>query len=238
MTAALQARRELRRRAHQLALATPGFHEVITVNDDFTDELSDVRFLLRTREPLALGAQESKMTDYRDRLDDRWGVRQRMDDEASAGVAVIWDRTRVRSVGASKNQPSLRGHGYRPLVVPRHGEDMLTRGVVWQDLELRTGGVFRKASAHRPPARHRHLWPIFDDCLEGWLEASPIPVVLSMDDNQPGGPDLDDDHWKWRGIGIDGFTTDLRIPSVYELDHRNSDHRPVSGALRTAGLPS
>lgn len=237
MTAALQARREIRRRTHSASLRLPGVHEVITVNDDFTDALSDVRYLLRTREPLALGTQESKRTDYREQLDDRWGVRQRMTDDSTAGVAVVWDRQRAKVAGPNRNRVGLLGHGYRELVVPHHGEDMLARGIVWQDLELRDGGgLFRIASTHRPPQRHRHLWSPFDDALEAWLERSLVPVVLCTDANQPGGPNVSD--WRWRGIGIDGFTTDLRIPSVLELDRRNSDHRPVSGALWTGGLPS
>lgn len=239
MTTALQARREVRRHAHGALLALPGVHEVITVNDDFTDALSDVRYLLRTRKPLVLGAQESKRTDYRAQLDDRWGVRQLMTDESTAGVAVVWDRQRAKATGGTRNHPRLLGSGYKPLVVPTHGEDMLTRGIVWQDLELvHDGGIFCMASTHRPPQRHAHLWPEFDDALEAWLEARPVPVVLATDNNQAGGPNVDDDHWRWRGIGIDGLVSDLRVLSVFELDYRNSDHRPVSGALRTAGLPS
>ncbi len=234
MTAALQARRQARRVAHNAALSLPYAYEAITVNDDFTDALSDVRYLARTRRPLVIMTQESKRTDYRQRLDDGWGVTQRMTDDSTAGVAVIWNRGLVRAIGTTNNRPSELGRGYLPLVVPVHGEDMLTRGVVWQDLEVRTSGYrFRLYSTHRPPQRHRHLWPAFDDNLEQFIEASPIPVLGGTDNNQPGGPDVDDDLVRWCGIGIDGFTTSpgLRVLSVYELDHRNSDHRAVSGAV-------
>lgn len=233
MSAALQAKREERRRAHTSQLRRTGFHEVITVNDDFTDDLSDVRYLARTRRPAVIDAQESKRTDYRQVLDLSWGVRQRLTDDSTAGVATIWDRKILDAIGESRDRVGQIGYGYLPLVEPHHGEDMLTRGIVWQDLEvLATGFRFRSASTHRPPQRHDHLWPIFDDHLEAWLDASPLPVLVGTDNNQPGGPNVDDNLARWKGIGIDGFLGDIQVTSVYELDQRNSDHRPVSGAAR------
>lgn len=234
MSAAVQARRQVRRVAHNAALSLPHAYEAVTVNDDFTDALSDVRFLARTRRPLVLMAQESKRTDYRQKLDPGWGVTQRMTDDSTAGVAVVWNRGLASAIGTTKDRPVMLGKGYVPLVVPRRGEDMLTRGVVWQDLELRTSGFrFRVISYHRPPQRHRHLWPAFDDNLEQFIEASRLPVLGGADNNQPGGPNIADDLLRWRGIGIDGFTASpgIRVLSTYELDRRNSDHRPVSGAV-------
>lgn len=235
MNTGLAAARRERRTAHEWQLRRAGFHEVITVNDDFTDELTDVRYLARTRRPLIMDVQESKRTDYRKILDDGpdgWGVRQRLADDSTAGVATIWDRQLVTAIGDTRDQASRLGFGYAPLVVPHNGEDMLTRGIVWQDLKLAaTGFRFRSASTHRPPLRHRHLWPVFDDHLEAWLEDSPLPTLVGTDNNQPGGPNVPDD-WRWKGIGIDGFFGDIVVSSVYELDRRNSDHRPVSGAAR------
>lgn len=230
-----RARRALRRVRHAALLARPSVYEVVTVNDDFTDQLSDVRHLARTRRPLLLLTQESKRTDYRRILGDSWGVRQRLTDDSTAGVAVIWDRRRVKPVGDARDRPPRLGGGYVPLVVPNRGEDMLTRGVVWQDLEVvATGYRFRGYSTHRPPARHRHLWPRFDDHLEAFIAASPLPVLGGTDNNQAGGPDIDDSLARWHGVGIDGFTTSPgpRVVSVYELDRRHSDHRAVSGAVR------
>lgn len=216
--------------AHHTALALPGMGEAITVNDDYTDSLSDVAYLCRTRRPLLVDAQESKRTDYRTRLDDRWGVRQRMTDDSTAGVAVIWDRHHADAIGAARDRPLQIGFGYVPLVVPRRGEDMLTRGIVWQDLEvIETGFHFRSGSTHRPPRRHSHLWPAFDDQYEEWLDASPLPVLVGMDGNEPGGPNVSA---RWRGIGIDGFSGDLTVASVLELPRRNSDHLAISGAVR------
>lgn len=230
-------RRQARRLAHNTALLLPDIAEIITVNDDFTDHLSDVRHWARTRRPLALAVQEGKRTDYRDLLGPRWGVRQRQQDDSTRGVAVVWDRDQAERAGHAQHTPRQIGGGYRPLVAPRRGDDMLTRGVVWQDLELLDGGILRVASTHRPPQRHNHLWRTFDAQLEDWLAASPVPVVLGLDNNQVGGPDLDDEHWAWRGVGIDGFTSDLPIRSVYELAKRNSDHRAVSAAVDVKRLP-
>lgn len=230
-----QAARQIRRGKHAVILRRDGFHEVITVNDDFTDELTDLRYLARTRKPLAMAGQEVKETDVRALLDDGWGVRQRLTDDSTRGVCVVWNRDLARAIGRTKNRPSTIGDGYLPLVKPGPRDGMLTRGVVWQDVEVLTGERFRIASAHRPPARFRHLWPAFDDNLEAFLQASPLPVVLGTDNNQVGGPDVDPDY-KWRGIRIDGFVTDAAIPSVYELAYRSSDHRPVSGALSLASL--
>lgn len=234
MSARAQVRRQARRGAHNATLALPFVYEAITVNDDFTDALSDVRHLARTRRPLVLMAQESKRTDYRARLDDSWGVTQRMTDDSTAGVAVIWNRGLVSAIGGTRDRPAMLGRGYVPLVVPRNGEDMLTRGVVWQDLEVRTSGFrFRIYSTHRPPQRHRRLWPAFDDNLEAFIEASPLPVLGGTDNNEPGGPDVDSALLRWRGIGIDGFTASpgVRVLSTYELQRRHSDHRAVSGAV-------
>lgn len=222
--------RPLRRAAHTTALALPRVLEVISVNDDFTDRWTDVPALARDRDPLAIGAQESKETDYRKRLGKQWGVRQRMDDDATSGVAVIWNRSRAHSIGITRDRPEHIGHGWQVLVEPLPGDDMLARGIVWQDLAIKGWPArVRIASTHRPPQRHRHLWDTFDDRLEAWLETSPIPVVVCMDANEAGGPNVDR---RWRGIGIDGFLTDLTIPSVYELAPARSDHRPVSGAVR------
>ncbi|WP_210651357.1 hypothetical protein [Nocardioides sp. SYSU D00065] len=225
--------RAARRARHGQLLRRGDVHEVITVNDDFTDHVTDVPHLARTRQPLLILTQESKRTDYRQRLDDdAWGVRQRMSDDATQGVAVVWNRQLARAIGSGMNRPRNLGAGWIPLAVPDRGDDMLVRGIVWQDLQLRDGGQrFRAASTHRPPARHRDHWAEFDDQLEAFLDASPIPVLVGSDNNQAGGPDIDPDY-RWRGIGIDGFLGDIAVRSVYELAKRHSDHRAISGAAQ------
>lgn len=225
-----RARRAARRVTHETALRFPRVLEVVSVNDDFTDAVTDVPALARTRDPLAIGAQESKGVDYRKRLGKQWGVRQRLDSDATSGVAVVWNKSLAHTIGVTRDRPDHIGHGWLPLVEPRPGDDMLTRGIVWQDLAVKSWPArIRVASTHRPPQRHRHLWAAFDDHLEAWLELSPLPVIVCMDANEAGGPNVDR---RWRGIGIDGFVSNLAIPSVYELAVARSDHRPVSGAVR------
>lgn len=234
MNARQQAQRAARRARHAVALARLGSHEILSVNDDFTDHVTDIPRLARKRRPLAIGGQETKGINYHQRMPDGWGVRQRLTSDATAGVMVAWDKDRARAIGNAKDQPARVGHGWVPLVEPRDGDPMLTRGVVWQDLQVRGyGDEFRLASTHRPPRYLAHLWTEFDRNLRRWLEASPIPVVLCMDANDVGGPGFIDDPWQWRGRGIDGVITNLRVTSAFELDQRRSDHQPVSHAVRT-----
>lgn len=217
---------------HRARLLLPRVFEVVSLNDDFTTRATDAPSVLRARQPLALGIQEGKATDYRARVGSRWGVRQRLALQATAGVAVLWDLDRARAVGVTKDNPKRTGHGWLPLVSPRPGEDMLTRGVVWQDVRvLDAGRVVRLASTHRPPWRHRHHWREFDQGLDSWLALSPVPVVLMLDNNSTRRPNLNA-RWRWHGAGIDGVLTDLPVRSVLQLHQRRSDHAPVSIAVR------
>lgn len=231
MSAKQQARRIARRAAHAGVLQLPRVHEVITCNDDYTDRWTDVPALARNRDAVAIGAQESKGIDYRKRLGQQFGVRQRMDNDATAGVAVVWNRSLASAIGSATDRPGQLGSGWLPLVVPRRGDDMLTRGVAWQDLTLRAYySPVRVASAHRPKKTLDHLWTQFDDQLEALVDASPIPVIVCMDANESGGPNIDG---RWAGIGIDGFLVrGLWVPSTYELAKARSDHRPLSAAVR------
>ena len=233
VSARTKAQRQARRALHAAQLARPGTFEALSVNDDFTDKVTDIPFLARTRHPLAIGGQETKGIDYREKLDHTWGVRQRMSNEATQGVMVAWSRELAYAVGSEVNMPTRLGHGWLPLVEPGPGNDVLTRGVIWQDVQIRGyGHKVRIASTHRPPFRDRDLWKAYDAALEAWLDASPIPVLLLTDANEAGGPDFDDEQWGWRGIGIDGAVSNLRLVSAYELSFLRSDHRPLSIAVR------
>ncbi len=217
---------------HRARLLLPRVFDVVSLNDDFTTAATDAPSVLRARQPLALGIQEGKATDYRARLGSRWGVRQRLASKATAGVAVVWDQRRCRPVGVAKDNHRRTGYGWLALVSPRPGDDLLTRGVVWQDVRvLGTGRVIRLASTHRPPWRHRHHWPDFDQALDSWLALSPVPVVLMLDNNSTRRPNLNT-RWRWHGAGIDGVLTDLPVRSVLQLYQRRSDHAPVSIAVR------
>ena len=182
--------------------------------------------------------RSTKGIDYRERgLDESGGIRHRQHDDATQGVLVAWNRELAHAVGHTKDNPHQLGHGWLPIIEPRPHMDMLIRGVVWQDIQIRGTGIrVRLASYHRPPRRHQALWREADDRLEAWLDASPIPVVLLTDANEAGGPDVDDHRWGWRGIGIDGTVTNLRVASAYELAQRRSDHHPISLAIRAGSL--
>ena len=216
---------------HRIALRQPRTVEVVTLNDDYTHHSTDITSVLRARaRALAVGIQEGKVVDYRRVLGPRWGVRQRMASPATAGVAVVWDRHRCRPVGIARDNPRRTGYGWQVLVEPRPREDLLARGVVWQDVRI-NGRVIRLASTHRPAWRHRHHWAAYDQALDAWLAASPVPVVVMLDNNSARRPNLNS-RWRWRGVGIDGVITDLPVRSVLQLARRRSDHAPVSVAIR------
>jgi hypothetical protein len=207
----------------------------ITINDDFTDRLTDVTHLLATHRPLVVGVQEGKQTAYapqvRQDLRRRYGVRQDDRHDGAAGVAVLWNRTHARPIGADEDAPDRLGGGWLELLPA--GEGLLARGVVWQDLELSTdaGAVrVRVASTHRPPQRDQHLWPAFDRALTTFVAASPLPVMVFMDANEDGGPAALERRTglTWHGVGIDGVLTDLAAPAApTALDRRHSDHHAV-----------
>ncbi len=207
----------------------------ITINDDFTDRLSDVTHLLATHRPLVAGVQEGKQTAYarhvRRDLRHRYGVRQDDRHDGAAGVAVLWNRTHARTIGDSDDRLDRLGGGWRELLPA--GDGLLARGVVWQDLELSTstGAVrVRVASTHRPPQRDQHRWPVFDRALASFVAASPLPVLVFMDANEEGGPTalMRRTGLTWQGVGIDGVLTDLTAPAApTALARRHSDHHAV-----------
>lgn len=207
----------------------------ITINDDFTDRLTDVTHLLSTHLPLVAGVQEGKQTTYvrqvRRDLRRRYGVRQDDRHDGAAGVAVLWRRTHARPIGDTDDRPDQRGGGWRELLPA--GDGLLARGVVWQDLELSTnaGAVrVRVASTHRPPQRDQHLWPAFDRALASFIAASPLPLLVFMDSNEKGGPTavVRRTGLAWHGFGIDGVLTDLVTPDApIALERRHSDHHAV-----------
>ncbi|WP_418061722.1 hypothetical protein [Pimelobacter simplex] len=225
--------------------------EGVTINDDFTDRTSDVPAILRARRPAWVGIQEGKREDYADLLEDaRYGVEQRMTTAATRGVALVYDRDQVRTVGTAVDQPRRVGRGYQQLTPAGHG--ILARGVVWQDVCVR-GPLGRRrrvriASTHRHPKRASAMWPEFDDALATWLAASPIPVWLDLDANAPlDRIDLSAAHAfhvrnarrLWRGIDGHIITGPLRfaLRPAKRLRRRTSDHRGVAALVRIPRLP-
>ena len=218
------------------AAAAPRALTGLTINDDFTDRLTDVTHLLATHRPLVAGVQEGKRSDYsrlaRRGLARRYGVRQDHRHDGAAGVAVLWNRVLAQPIGDASDRPDRLGGGWRELTPA--GDGLLARGVVWQDLQLRTGSHdvrVRLASTHRPPQRDRHLWPTFDRRLAAFCAASPVPVLVFMDANEEDGPTglQRRSGMAWHGVGIDGVLSDLPVPTApAALEHRHSDHHAVA----------
>lgn len=214
--------------------------DVITVNDDFTDHLTDVPALIRWRRPFGIAVQEGKNTRYRPLVKGMgYGVRQNTTTSATAGVSVLWDRKQAHAVRRPhRDRPRRRGHGYAVLVGPAHG--IQARGVVWQDLRVRRVGwrkltpgrrpIVRLASTHRPPKRADASWPAYDAALTRWLAASPHPVILGTDNNDEDRPDVPA-RWEWHHVGIDGVLTDVTVLRVTPLAQSVSDHRAVSAEV-------
>lgn len=221
--------------------------EALSVNDDFTDRTTDLPALLKARRPAFLGAQETKRTQVNPRvrhaLGWQYGVRQDRRDEGAAGVAVAWDRVIARPLGRAVDDPEELGGGWLELLPA--GDGLLARGVVWQDLIVRRGWTattrIRLASTHRPPRRNANQWPAYDTALARWADDSPLPVLLLMDSNEPGGPAVLSrlTGMTWRGVGIDGALHDPHLTPVTSalrhasaLPRRQSDHRAVSILIR------
>lgn len=227
-------------------LARPGVLEGVTINDDFTDRTSDAPAILRARRPAWVGIQEGKREDYADLLEDaRYGVEQRMTTAATRGVALVYDRQQVRTVGTAVDQPRRIGRGYQQLTPAGHG--ILARGVVWQDVCVR-GPLGRRrrvriASTHRHPKRARAMWPDFDDALRDWIRKSPIPVWLVLDANasvdQVELHGIFQERRLWRGIDGHIITGPLRfaLRPARRLRWRTSDHRGVAALVRIPRLP-
>lgn len=170
--------------------------KVVTLNDLYTDRLSDVPAVLNTTRPFALLVQEGKNTRYRrvlKRMRRAWkkansegrGKKlapppsyyrqvQITKSDAQAGLAIIWN---------AEKAPRLSGPHYRELVQP-HGAEMLPRGILWVVVDHPQWGPTVLATSHRPPFRYRFLWPAYDRALGDWVRARRQAVILlGMDTN-------------------------------------------------------
>lgn len=221
-------------------LTRAGVIEGVTLNDRYTDRATDVPATLTARRPAWVGIQEGKNTDYADLLEsERYAVEQRLRSEATAGVAIVYDRTQLEAIGNALDNPHRLGRGYQQLTGPQHG--ILARGVIWQDVCVKKGGIARRqrqvriASTHRHPERAAEAWPEYDRELDQWIAASPIPVWLTLDGNtrRPGTIHV---RGRRRFIGIDGhiITGALRFVAqrLRRLKRRTSDHRGVAALVR------
>lgn len=214
----------------------------ITLNDDWGNLASDVAGVVADYRPLVMGVQEAWRVHYKDVVDPRFHVTQLLENDSTAGVAVIHDRRRLLKLGATprilaNGDPSVLGAGWQAI---GKGKDTRVRGVVWRDVAFRPPvdhgalpGRFRLASVHRPPMRNRKSWDSFDAVLALWMKRSPLPVVLFMDCNEHGGPEPLGSSlpspYAWHGVdrGIDGAITSLPVRGTKALPERTSDHAPV-----------
>lgn len=207
--------------------------KLITINDDFTDALSDVPALLAEHAPFAVFVQEGKRTRYwrvlrrirrkRHNAGDQLRYRQvqltRTDHQA--GLAIVWDAVTA---------PLVSGPYYRVLVEP-DGAAMLKRGVLWIVVDHPSLGAVVLATTHRPPWRFRHLWPAYDEALRKWAAGRGAALLLV-------GIDVNTRRLAAfasrvgltvAGKGIDAvLARGLQLRKPRRLKRRHSDHRPVA----------
>lgn len=217
----------------------PLWESVVTVNDDWTTPLrSNVPYLARLR-PMAIVTQESKTHHYRTMMGPNWSVRQDLESQATAGVAVLINTRRAEPFGPARRQKAdVTGWGFEVLAERDRGDDMLDRGIAWQDAfvdgdrrrPVRVGG------AHRPPKREADDWAEFDRNFRAWCERSPIPVLVGLDANQEHPRGLLRPGFTWTGAGIDGFVHSISLTvnrrELVELPKRTSDHHPILAGVR------
>lgn len=212
--------------------------KVVTLNDDFTDRLTDATALLEDGTPFAILIQEGKNTRFRrvlrrlrrrlkaraNQKGDEWlplGYQtvQDMTSEATRGLAIIWD---------SHTAP-MAFHRWKVLVEP-HGAAMNARGILWVVVDHKDWGYIILATTHRPPWRYRRLWPEYDKALQEWVDAQGYPILLGMDANTRRFMRLG----AYLGLlasgqGIDAvMAKGFRLKRPRRLKRRNSDHRPVA----------
>lgn len=213
---------------------------VVTLNDDFTDRLSDVPAVLKTVEPFAILLQEGKRTRYRDVLrrlrrrirrtrstadDDLGRYRQRQVQRTAGtrGLAIVWDADRAPVISGPHHQ----------VLTDAKGAKMEPRGVTWIVVLHPDWGPVILATTHRPPWRYRRLWPEYDRNLEHWLDAQTHPVILGLDANTRRLNTLAARlGMKVAGKGIDAvMVRGFGIHSARSLLRRFSDHRPVRATV-------
>jgi hypothetical protein len=213
--------------------------KIVTLNDDFTDHLTDPTALLDDGAPFAILVQEGKRTLYRRvlrRLRRRlkrqaksnggwmplgYQAAQITDNDATKGLAIIWD---------AATAPLVAGPSYEVLVEP-HGAAMLPRGILSIVVDHPEWGETVLATAHRPPLRYARLWAEFDRNLQTWVRIHrDLPILLGMDTNTTRLADLA----KRVGLQVAGKRIDAVMAHGFHLGRprslkrRNSDHRPVA----------
>lgn len=194
---------------------------VATMNDDFGTPKSNIARVKNKADVVLI--QEGKRANYDKRLGEKFGVTQNTTSEARAGSAITWNKNEVK--GGQRGQ--------RIGVTP-HGRAMLSRYLTYTDMKI-DGAKVRMVSAHRPPARFKSLWPLFDRNLARFAKETKkagLPIVIGMDANERNPrrlAHLAGLRWHAPKGSIDGFLTsrDVRFEKVKELKKGSSDHQPV-----------
>lgn len=189
---------------------------IATVNDDFNTPRSNVRHVKAD----VIMVQEAKNENLHKLAKDHYGVHQNVKREDQAGSGLLWDKR----VGTAKRS------GYALGVTP-HGAGMLTRWINYTDLKVGDAKV-RMVSVHRPPARFKRLWPMFDRQLASFVRHSKLPVVIGLDANERNPQGLAKKcglHWSAPKGSIDGFLVSpgISVEKVWRLPKGTSDHHPV-----------
>lgn len=171
--------------------------------------------------------QEVAPVRLRDRLSPYVGVHQDATRDDRAGVALVWDRSRVR---ASRRRYLL---GATP-----NGHRMLRRWLCVADLTIDGHFTVTAFSGHRPPQRYRDLWPEFDRAVDQLVEDARHPLIGGIDSNTRETLDLATFYGlQRRAIGIDVIlaSPDLHVGPAVRLPATKSDHPPVGSRLVIPG---
>lgn len=149
------------------------------------------------------------------------GVHHALRTPATAGSAVVWDKSRVQ----------LRRRGVELLAQPEPGDDLRPRYGAWVQVAVDDAPLLFMA-AHRP-LRSTGDQPEFDRNLSVFLEACPLPWIVAMDANARDLPVLAR-LGRWRHVGIDGFLVSRQLVTghVFRLPPTRSDHRPLALEVR------
>lgn len=167
------------------------------------------------RGPWSLRAQLSRRT---------MGVAQVTRTAATAGVAIVWDKSRVKAVKGSQR--------LRVGVVPGPHDDMLTRHLIAVDLVIEGRLIVTAIAGHRPPFRLRHLWPAYDRALADLVTKTRHPVILFTDNNSHAASRSVEQLLRPFARRIDMIMIE-RTPRLrargqaFDLPATESDHRPV-----------
>lgn len=101
------------------------------------------------------------------------GVYQVTDTAATAGVALVWDKSRVRVM---RRDIALG-------VKPWPGDDQRTRYLISADACIDESMFVTAIVGHRPKRALRHLWPAYDRALLETVLSARYPVILFTDNN-------------------------------------------------------